>query len=130
MRKDDRYAVVAHEKAHIARGDVFWKPLGYLFLCVYWFNPLVWLAYVLFCRDIEFACDERVIGRLAEKERAAYSEALLAASVRKSSIAACPLAFGEENVKERIKRVLSYKNRRFGWFLSRFLPVRCLPCAF
>ncbi len=130
MRKDDRYAVVAHEKAHIARGDVFWKPLGYLFLCVYWFNPLVWLAYVLFCRDIEFACDERVIGRLAEKERAAYSEALLAASVRKSSIAACPLAFGEENVKERIKRVLSYKKPAFWVVLVAVLACAVLAVCF
>ena len=130
LAETDLDAVVAHEKAHIARGDVFWKPLGYLFLCVYWFNPLVWLAYVLFCRDIEFACDERVIGRLAEKERAAYSEALLAASVRKSSIAACPLAFGEENVKERIKRVLSYKKPAFWVVLVAVLACAVLAVCF
>lgn len=126
----DLDAVVAHEKAHIARGDVLWKLLGYLFLCVYWFNPLVWLAYILFCRDIEFACDERVIGQLAAEERAAYSEALLAASMPKARIAACPLAFGEGNVKERIKRVLSYKKPAFWVILIAVLACAALAVCF
>ena len=130
LAETDLDVVVAHEKAHIARGDVFWKPLGYLFLCVYWFNPLVWLAYILFCRDLEFACDERVIGQLAERERAAYSEALLAASVKKSRIAACPLAFGEGNVKERIKRVLSYKKPAFWVILIAVLACAALAVCF
>lgn len=130
LAEADLDAVVAHEKAHIARGDVLWKLLGYLFLCVYWFNPLVWLAYILFCRDIEFACDERVIGQLAERERAAYSEALLAASVKKSRIAACPLAFGEGNVKERIKRVLSYKKPAFWVILIAVLACAVLAVCF
>lgn len=130
LAEADLDAVVAHEKAHIARGDVLWKLLGYLFLCVYWFNPLVWLAYILFCRDIEFACDERVIGQLAIEERAAYSEALLAASMPKARIAACPLAFGEGNVKERIKRVLSYKKPAFWVILIAVLACAALAVCF
>ena len=130
LAEKDLDAVVAHEKAHIARGDVLWKLLGYLFLCVYWFNPLVWLAYILFCRDIEFACDERVIGQLAIEERAAYSEALLAASMPKARIAACPLAFGEGNVKERIKRVLSYKKPAFWVILITVLACAALAVCF
>lgn len=130
LAEKDLDAVVAHEKAHIARGDVLWKLLGYLFLCVYWFNPLVWLAYILFCRDIEFACDERVIGQLAIEERAAYSEALLAASMPKARIAACPLAFGEGNVKERIKRVLSYKKPAFWVILIAVLACAALAVCF
>lgn len=130
LAEKDLDAVVAHEKAHIARGDVLWKLLGYLFLCVYWFNPLVWLAYILFCRDIEFACDERVIGQLAIEERAAYSEALLAASMPKVRIAACPLAFGEGNVKERIKRVLSYKKPAFWVILIAVLACAALAVCF
>lgn len=130
LAEKDLDAVVAHEKAHIARGDVLWKLLGYLFLCVYWFNPFVWLAYILFCRDIEFACDERVIGQLAAEERAAYSEALLAASMPKARIAACPLAFGEGNVKERIKRVLSYKKPAFWVILIAVLACAALAVCF
>lgn len=130
LAEADLDAVVAHEKAHIARGDVLWKLLGYLFLCVYWFNPLVWLAYILFCCDIEFACDERVIGQLAAEERAAYSEALLAASMPKARIAACPLAFGEGNVKERIKRVLSYKKPAFWVILIAVLACAALAVCF
>ena len=130
LAEKDLDAVVAHEKAHIARGDVLWKLLGYLFLCVYWFNPLVWLAYILFCRDIEFACDERVIGQLAIEERAAYSEALLAASMPKARIAACALAFGEGNVKERIKRVLSYKKPAFWVILIAVLACAALAVCF
>lgn len=130
LAEKDLDAVVAHEKAHIARGDVLWKLLGYLFLCVYWFNPLVWLAYILFCRDIEFACDERVIRQLAIEERAAYSEALLAASMPKARIAACPLAFGEGNVKERIKRVLSYKKPAFWVILIAVLACAALAVCF
>lgn len=130
LAEKDLDAVVAHEKAHIARGDVLWKLLGYLFLCVYWFNPLVWLAYILFCRDIEFACDERVIGQLAAEERAAYSEALLVASMPKARIAACPLAFGEGNVKERIKRVLSYKKPAFWVILIAVLACAALAVCF
>ena len=105
--------VVAHEQAHIRRRDHWWKPLGFLLLAVYWFNPLLWLAYVLMCRDIELACDEKVIGKLNTAQRADYSQALLACSISRRTIAACPLAFGEVGVKERVKSVLSYKKPAF-----------------
>ena len=105
----DAEYVIAHERAHIARRDTWIKPIGYLLLCVYWFNPVMWLAYVLLCRDIEYACDERVVSAYTPAERADYSEALLTCSVKRAHIAACPVAFGEASVKDRVKRVLSYK---------------------
>ena len=105
----DMSHVIAHEEAHIARKDHLWKPLGFLLLALHWFNPLMWLGYVLLCRDIELACDEKVIKRLDMQEKADYSQALLACSVNRRIIAACPLAFGEVGVKERVKTVLKYK---------------------
>ena len=109
--------VVAHEQAHIRRRDHWWKPLGFLLLTVYWFNPLMWLAYVLLCRDIELACDEKVIRELGTDQRADYSQALLACSVSPGRITACPLAFGEVGVRERVKSVLRYKKPGF-WLVA------------
>lgn len=106
--------VIEHERAHIRRRDNKWKPLGFAILAVHWFNPLVWLSYVLFCRDIEFACDEKVIKKLDNEQRADYMQALLSCSVRRSRFNACPLAFGEVGIKERVKTVMNYRNRRFG----------------
>ena len=105
--------VVAHEQAHIRRKDHWWKPLGFLLLTIHWFNPLMWLAYVLLCRDIELACDEKVIKELGNKQRADYTQALVACSVNRRMIAACPLAFGEVGVKERVKSVMNYKKPAF-----------------
>ena len=105
--------VVAHEKAHIHRKDHWWKPLGFLLLTIHWFNPLMWLAYVLLCRDIELACDEKVIKELGNEQRADYTQALVACSVNRRVIAACPLAFGEVGVKERVKSVMNYKKPAF-----------------
>ncbi len=101
--------IIAHETAHIRRGDHLWKPFGFLLLAVHWFNPLVWVAYLLLCRDIETACDEKVIKTLGNGARAGYSAALLNCSLSRRTIAACPLAFGEVKVKERVKTVLQYK---------------------
>ena len=101
--------VVAHEQAHICRKDHWWKPLGFLLLMIHWFNPLMWLAYVLLCRDIELACDEKVIKELGNEQRGDYTQALVACSVNRRMIAACPLAFGEVSVKERVKSVMNYK---------------------
>lgn len=101
--------VLAHERAHIARRDTMFKPLGYAILCMHWFNPLVWLAWVLFCRDIEYACDERVIRSMSREQRADYSQALLSCVAPHRRITASPLAFGEARVSERVKRVLKYK---------------------
>jgi len=116
--------VIAHEQAHIRRRDHWWKPLGFLLLAIYWFNPLLWVGYVLLSRDIEMACDEKVIKSLDHDARADYSEALLACSVGRRAISACPLAFGEVGVKARIKSVLNYKKPAF-WIIV----VALLACV-
>lgn len=105
--------VLAHERSHLARRDNWWKPLGFLLLAVYWFNPLSWVAYILLCRDIEMACDEKVIRDMEKKRAAEYSQALLDCSLKKSAFAACPLAFGEVGVKQRVKNVLNYRKPRY-----------------
>lgn len=109
--------VLAHEKAHLIRRDCLWKPVGFMILAVYWFNPLCWLSYVLLCRDIEAACDERVIREKDKDYIAAYSRALLDLSVTRRFITASPLAFGESGVRERVKNVLNYK-RPASWVIG------------
>lgn len=108
--------IIAHEQAHIKGHDNWIKPMGFLLLTIYWFNPLVWLAYFLLCRDIELICDERVIKRMRPEEKRVYSEALLSFSISHPSITACPLAFGEVGIRERIQNVLHYKKPAF-WIL-------------
>ncbi len=122
MNEQDVKHVVAHEQAHIRRKDHWWKPLGFLILTLHWFNPLMWLGYVLLCRDIELACDEKVVKEFGPKQRADYSQALLACSVNRRTIAACPLAFGEVGVKDRVKSVLNYKKPAF-WFVVTAIVV-------
>lgn len=119
--------VVCHERTHILRKDHWWKPLGFLLLAIHWFNPLMWLAYILLCRDIELACDEKVIKVLDPQQRADYSQALLSCSIRRRTIAACPLAFGEVGVKARIKSVLHYKKPAFWMVL--LAVVICIALA-
>lgn len=109
--------ILAHEQAHIKRKDHWWKLIGYILLAVYWFHPLSWIAYHLFCRDIESACDEKVICKLDEAEKKSYSNALLSCSTLRRAVMACPLAFGEIAVKERIKSVLNYKKTKIGFLL-------------
>ena len=109
----DRENVIAHETAHIKRKDHIIKPLAFLLLAVYWFNPLVWVSYGLLCRDIELACDEKVIQALSEDSRRIYAKSLLDCAVKRKSIAACPLAFGEVGVKTRIKGIMNYKKPAF-----------------
>ena len=121
--------VVAHEQAHIRRKDHLWKPLGFLLLSLHWFNPMMWIGYVLLCRDIELACDEKVAKGLTREERADYSEALLACSVSRRMIAACPLAFGEVGVKNRVKSVLNYKKPAFWIIIAAIvLSVAAAVC--
>ena len=117
---EDRGYVIAHEEAHIKRGDHLWKFLGFVLLSIYWFNPLMWLAYILLCNDIECACDEKVIATLGERERQSYSVALLNSSmaVTRKHIIACPVAFGEVSVKTRIKNVMNYKKPVFWIFIA------------
>ena len=127
MEGDTLVHVIRHEKAHLQRHDHWWKPLGYLFLAVYWFNPLCWIAYILLCRDIETACDEKVIRDMDKADMAAYSQALLDCSFHRKKIAACPLAFGEAGVKERIKGVLNYRKPAF-WIIVAAI-IACIVLA-
>lgn len=116
--------VIAHEKAHLARRDHWWKPLGFLILTVHWFNPLCWIAYVLLCRDVELACDEKVIRQMDLDGKKQYSTALLECSTGRWLVSICPLAFGEIGVKERVKNVLNYKKPAF-WIVV----VAIIACA-
>lgn len=116
ITETDAEMVTAHEKAHIKRKDHFWKPFGFILLTVYWFNPLMWVAYVMFCKDIESACDEKVIKNCGIEIKKQYSEALLNCSVSGRWVTACPVAFGETSVKSRIKGVLNYKKPAF-WII-------------
>ena len=114
--------VIAHEQAHIRRKDHLWKPLGFLLLAIHWFNPLMWLGYVVLCKDIELACDEKVIGKMDSETKANYTQALVACSINRRSIAACPLAFGEVGVKARVKSILHYKKPAF-WIIVAAIVI-------
>lgn len=128
--KQDAEYVIAHERAHLKRRDHLIKPFGFLLLTVYWFNPVMWIAYILLCRDIELACDERVIKELGEQAKKPYSSALINCSMPRRSVAACPLAFGEVGVKSRIKSVLNYKKPAF-WIIAAALALCViLPVVF
>lgn len=122
-----RQNVLSHEQAHLARRDHWWKPLGFALLAVYWFNPMLWLAYALLCRDIELACDERVIRTMDESAVKTYSTVLLACSMPRKAVITCPLAFGEVGVKERVKNALHYKKPAF-WVVAASVTV-CIVVA-
>lgn len=122
-----RQNVLAHEQAHLARRDHWWKPLGFALLAVYWFNPVLWLAYTLLCRDIELACDERVIRTMDESAVKTYSTVLLACSMPRKAVITCPLAFGEVGVKERVRNALHYKKPAF-WVVAASVAV-CVVVA-
>lgn len=115
--------IIQHEATHLKHGDQFWKPLGYLLMSVYWFQPLSWIAYAFFCKDMELACDERATMGMQKSEKASYCQTLLACSTNRQILAACPVAFGEVGVKERVKHVLNYKKPAFGIVL-----VACVVC--
>ena len=122
-----RQNVLSHERAHLTRRDHWWKPLGFVLLAVYWFNPVLWLAYALLCRDIELACDERVIRTMDESAVKTYSTVLLACSMPRKAVITCPLAFGEVGVKERVKNALHYKKPAF-WVVAASVAV-CVVVA-
>ena len=119
--------VIAHEEAHIRRKDHWWKPMGFVLLAIHWFNPLMWVGYILLCRDIELACDEKVIREMNNETKADYMEALVACSVNRRRIAACPLAFGEVGVKERVKTMMNYKKPAF-WIVIAAIAL-CIVVA-
>ncbi|MBO5463862.1 MAG: hypothetical protein J6A49_11185 [Clostridia bacterium] len=122
--------ITLHEKAHLKRKDHFWKPLGFLLLSVYWFNPVMWVAYILLCRDIESACDEKVIKNMDNSEKKNYSETLVSCSVQRRMVMACPLAFGEVGVKQRIKSVLNYKKPAFWIIILAFVLFTVVAVCF
>ena len=124
LKEEQLEYVIAHESAHIARKDHWWKPIGFCLLAVYWFQPLIWVAYIVLCKDIEYACDERVIKDMPAEEKKAYSMALLECSSTRKIISACPVAFGEVNVERRVKTVLNYKKPAF--WLSIAAVVICV----
>ena len=123
----ERQNVLSHERAHLTRRDHWWKPLGFALLAVYWFNPVLWLAYALLCRDIELACDERVIRTMDESAVKTYSTVLLACSMPRKAVITCPLAFGEVGVKERVRNALRYKKPAF-WVVAASVAV-CVVVA-
>ena len=122
--------IIAHENAHLKRLDHWWKPLGFAVLAVHWFNPLVWVAYILLCRDIELACDEKVIRKMNQGESIAYSEALLSCSVNRRMVMVCPIAFGEVGVKERVQRVLHYRKPAFWLIVSAVIVCIVVAICF
>lgn len=124
---EDIPLILAHERAHICRRDHWWKPLGFLVLTVHWFNPLLWLSYSIFCRDLELACDEKVVRDLSPEQRGNYAQALLTCSIGHRGVAACPLAFGEGEVKNRIQAILGYR-RPERWSVGLAATV-CLGVA-
>ncbi len=127
MDGEIRCHVIAHENAHLKRRDHWIKPLGFLLLAVYWFNPLIWIAYILLCKDIERACDEKVISQMDDENRKEYANALLECAVNRRRIAACPLAFGETGLKERVKGVMNYKKPAF-WVVV-LAVIACVVAA-
>ena len=130
MNRADMQYVIAHEKAHLKRRDHLWKPIGFLLLSVYWFNPMMWIAYILLCRDIELACDEKVIKYMGIEIKKPYSDALINCSVPRKALAACPLAFGEVGVKNRIKSVLSYKKPAFWLIIASAVVCAVVAVCF
>ncbi len=128
-QKEQEY-VIAHEQAHIKYHDHWWKPIGFLLLSLHWYNPVIWAAYVLFCKDIELACDERVVRNFDAVQRAGYSQALLSCSAPRRSAAVCPLAFGETGVTERVKNVLYYKKPAFWVIVAAVLVCAAVAVCF
>ena len=130
LSDDERTMILAHERAHLRRFDHIWKPLGFLLLAVNWYNPAIWLAYVLLCRDVELACDERVIRELGADAKAEYSRTLIENSIRRRTVAACPLAFGEVGIKARVKNVLHYKKPALWIIIAAIVLCAALAVCF
>lgn len=122
--------VIAHEKAHLKRHDHWWKPFGFLLLSIYWFNPLCWAAYLLLCRDIELACDEHVVKSMEPAEKKNYAETLLSLGTSRRMISACPLAFGEVGIKERVRSVLNYRKPSFWIALTGIIACSAAAVCF
>lgn len=127
LNEEEMEYIIAHEKAHLRRKDHLWKPFGYLLLCIYWFNPLCWIAYIMLCKDIELACDEKVIKDMSFGDKKEYSRVLLSCASQRRLVSVCPLAFGEVGVKERVKSVLNYKRPAF--WITMLAVIVCIIVA-
>lgn len=127
LNEEEMEYIIAHEKAHLKRRDHLWKPFGYLLLCIYWFNPLCWIAYIMLCKDIELACDEKVIKSMSFGDKKEYSRVLLSCASQRRLVSVCPLAFGEVGVKERVKSVLNYKRPAF--WITMLAVIVCIIVA-
>lgn len=130
LREEEMNYIIAHELAHLKRKDHWWKALGYLLLCIYWFNPLCWAAYAMLCKDIELACDEKAARDMTFQEKKEYSKTLLSCAGQRSLIMVCPLAFGEVGVKERVKSVLNYKKPALWIMIAAAAVVVILVICF
>lgn len=130
LSEEEQRVVIAHEKAHLRRLDHLWKPLGFVILTIHWFNPLVWLSYVLLCRDIEGACDEYVVKKMNADDKKLYSYTLLSCSAPRHMLTACPVAFGEISVKGRVKSVLSYKKPAFWIIIAAVVATVAVAVLF
>ncbi len=130
LKEQELNYVIAHEQAHISRKDHWWKVLGFALLAFHWFNPLIWISYILFCKDIELACDEKVIQPFNKSQRADYSQALLSCSVKHRNMIASPLFFGEVGVKDRVKTVLNYKKPRFWIVIASVMVCSVVAVCF
>ena len=130
INKQDVKFVIEHEKAHLKRCDHLWKPLGFLLLTIYWFNPVLWLAYAFLCKDIELACDEKVVKEMGSDIKKFYSNALINCSAPRKTISACPLAFGEVAIKDRVKSVLNYKKPAFWIVIITIITTIAVTVCF
>lgn len=130
MDEETKTHVLSHERAHISRCDHILKPLGFVILSLYWFSPLVWAAYILFCRDIELACDEKVVSKLEKNSRANYAQALLSCATQKRTFSACPIAFGEVSIKDRVKSALHYKKPMLWVIIAAVITTVAVAVCF
>ncbi len=130
MDEETKTYVLSHERAHLSRGDHILKLLGFVILSLYWFSPLVWVAYILFCRDIELACDEKVVSKLEKNSRADYAQALLSCATQKRTFSACPIAFGEVSIKDRVKSALNYKKPMLWVIIAAVITTVAVAVCF
>lgn len=119
----ERSYILTHEKTHIRRFDHIIKPIAFIVLCIHWFNPLVWISFLLMSEDMELSCDERVIKELGSNIKKDYATSLLALSTGRRIIGGCPLAFGENDTRSRIKNILNYKKLTFWGALILVIAV-------
>ncbi len=130
LSEESEEYIISHERAHLKRGDHLIKPFGYAILSVYWFNPLVWIAYIMLCKDIECACDEKVVKDMDADMRKIYALALVECGVKRSLITACPVAFGEIGLKERVKNTLNYKKPVLWIIIAAIIIVSIVAVMF